>query len=113
MRAAYSLQPFYEIQITGTAAEWTYFASAILSSGATVRCDSGVSPAPYSHAARSIRISHRVGDKLNIGLGGDGEILITGDSGSIASLAADATALAADCPAGYHIHIDYLFDDHY
>jgi hypothetical protein len=111
MKALYSVTPFKEIELSGTPLEWGALALALLENGLIIECESA-NPHPYQHAARMIRVEHRHGRRVEFQLSPEGTVVVKGDPQFLSVLAENAQAMES-VEQDYHVHIEYVGDDHY
>ena len=113
MKALYSTDPLREIEISGTALEWNAFGLAVMQDGSVVPCEMVGSPAPYAHAARSIRILHRKNSSVNFEINQDNDVILAGDPIFLEKVSGTATHFGNDFRKGNHIHLDFQGESRY
>ena len=78
-----------------------------------IECEPVNDPSPFEYSTRILRVFHKYGQKVTFCLGTDGSLVVTGDPDLLTILSQNANALGLGGGRDYHIHIEYLGEDHY
>jgi hypothetical protein len=100
-----------EIDIVGRPSEWRSLAEAVLQLGATIACQVD-RDSTGMQAAHGIEVVHFQGEKVRIYIDND-RVIIQGDKSYLDTLSKNMMSLSRVQPAGYHLHIEFLSDNHY
>ncbi len=101
-----------ELDIEATAADFQELSTKFLEDASTMRCESILSPEPYSQLLESVIVKFSPGQPVELRVI-ESSLVITGDSQKLSLLSENVANFGVEWLAGEHIHLEYYEGHHF